>query len=290
MKRVNLNIYPKRAREVALKLKEIYEKNGLFGHRELPDDMLNAYRNKLSTEELINMISLSVSIDYMRDAKKLWEASIGTALDKKANWVFDPNEVAESREEVLEKTLSSQKIAIRRERDTRIWFTICKTISKRFNGSFVKLFKSYNYDTARMLNELDKKDFPNLSGEKIFPYWIRILREKVKLPFKNLGLLPIPADVHVVRATFTTGCIRGIYSAKSITQTAKRRVIAVWEDGLKGTGIMPIDMFRPLWLLSKYGCHYREGKKRPKFKDCPINDLCIPGIVSISGSHMQIKT
>jgi len=64
----------------------------------------------------------------------------------------------------------------------------------------------------------------------------------------------------------------------------------VWEDGLRGTGIAPIEMFRPLWLLSKYGCHYRKNGDRPKFHECPVKDFCVDGKVIVTSARVEIDT
>jgi len=56
-----------------------------------------------------------------------------------------------------------------------------------------------------------KQLFPYFSGDKIFPLWIRMLYDNVEIKLQNIDKIPIPVDVHIARATFTTGCLTGNY-------------------------------------------------------------------------------
>ena len=291
--KVNLKSYPERAREVAFKLKERYEREGIFGHRELPDDAVKELLETVSEEKALLIITFTTALDYMRNASELWKSSLNTFKDGEVDWVFEPQEVAKRGKEELLNALLKHKLAKKKKRDTEVWHAISLTLFREFKGSVRELFEAYDYDVERMFNHFSKErkaDFPSLSGSKIFPHWIRSLNEKLNFPFKNLEKLPIPVDVHVARATFTTGCIRGKYSSKGLNETLKRRIVEVWREGLRGTGIAPIEMFRPLWLLSKYGCHYRKNGERPKYPVCPVKELCVDGKVVVSATKVEIDT
>ncbi|WP_456426545.1 N-glycosylase/DNA lyase [Desulfurobacterium sp.] len=293
-KRVNLEIHPERAKKVAKVLVKRLEKGGIFSFKELPDDEIKKVPLK-DREKLIAVLSLVTALDYMRDAKKLWESAVETLKDKELQWIFSPKEVVKRGRNELKKALLKHRIAMRKDKDTDIWWNISQTIAGEFGGSFLSFFDSFNYMVDETYRKIDDKKwhekFPNLSGRKIFPHWIRILKEKVEdLPFENVGKLPIPVDVHVTRATFTTGCITGSYRAKSITATVRKLVIKVWDEALKDEGIPPVSMFRPLWLLSKHGCHYRKNGDCPKRGECPVRHFCVSGKVVVSASHVEIDT
>ncbi|WP_457568721.1 N-glycosylase/DNA lyase [Desulfurobacterium sp.] len=292
--KINLEIHPERAKKVARILIKELEKDGIFQYKDLPDDEIRkvSFDNK---EELVAVLSLITALDYMRDARKLWDSAIETLKDKSLRWIFCPEEVVKKGREKLKKALLKHKIAIRKERDTDIWWNISRTIAGEFGGSFLSFFDNFDYMVDETYKQLDDekwhKKFPNLSGRKIFPHWIRILSEKVEnLPFGNIDKLPIPVDVHVTRATFTTGCITGTYKAKSITRTVRNLVVKVWDEALKNEGIPPISMFRPLWLLSKHGCHYRKNGECPRKKECPVREFCVPGRVVISAGRVDVDT
>jgi N-glycosylase/DNA lyase len=290
---VNLTLNPERAREVARELLSAFEKGGIFGKRQLPDDAVNELLPSLEFEEALLLVTFTTALDYMRNASELWSSSIKTFSDEEVKWVFDPKEVNRKGAKALKKALLKHGLAKKKNRDPQIWFSIASSLAERHNGSLRSLFESYGYDVEFMFKDFlknRKEEFPSLSGEKLFPHWIRSLRDKFNLPFKNVEKLPIPVDVHVARATFTTGCITGKYSAKGLNETIKRRVVKVWEEGLKGTGIAPMEMFRPLWLLSKYGCHYRKNGERPKRGECPVGHLCVDGKVVVTSGRVEIDT
>ncbi|WP_457677557.1 hypothetical protein [Thermovibrio sp.] len=293
--KVNLNLHYDRAREVGKHLKKVYEKEGIFGYKELPDDAALEVLKELdlSEEEFLLFITYTTALDYMRNAKELWESSIETIKDEEIKWVFSPEEVVKRGKEELSRALSKHKLAKKKKRDVEIWHSLSKTFHQKYGGSLKNLFQEYDYDVEKMFNDFlknRKEEFPSLSGVKIFPHWIRSLKDKVELPFKNLEKLPIPVDVHVARSTFTTGCITGKYSSKGLNDTIKRRVVELWSKALEGTSTYPIEMFRPLWLLSKYGCHHRKNGERPKLKECPAGKFCVDGKVIITSSKVEIDT
>ena len=291
--KVNLKLHPERGRTLAYRLREVYEREGIFGHKELPDDAVKEIIDELEEEEVLLLVTLTTALDYMRNADELWKSSIATFRDEEIKWVFNPNEVVRKGKEELSKALQKYKLAKKKVRDVEIWHSISKTLSEKYRGNLKELFAEYDYDVDKMFKDFQtnrKEEFPSISGIKLFPHWIRSLRDKLNIPFKNVEKLPIPVDVHVARATFTTGCITGKYTSKGINETVRKRVIELWEQALRGTGIAPIEMFRPLWLLSKYGCHYRKNGERPKLNQCPAKEFCIEGKVVVTSSRVEIDT
>ncbi len=291
--KVNLKLHPERGRTLAYRLREVYEREGIFGHKELPDDAVREIIDELEEEEVLLLVTLTTALDYMRNADELWKSSIATFRDEEIKWVFNPNEVVRKGKEELSKALQKYRLAKKKVRDVEIWHSISKTLSEKYRGNLKELFAEYDYDVDKMFKDFQtnrKEEFPSISGIKLFPHWIRSLRDKLNIPFKNVEKLPIPVDVHVARATFTTGCITGKYTSKGINETVRKRVIELWEQALRGTGIAPIEMFRPLWLLSKYGCHYRKNGERPKLNQCPAKEFCIEGKVVVTSSRVEIDT
>ncbi|SNR77429.1 N-glycosylase/DNA lyase [Desulfurobacterium atlanticum] len=293
-RKIELELHPERAREVAKILLKKLKAEGIFNEKELPDDRIKKHIPE-DMEKYLAVLSLVTSLDYMRDAAKLWDSAIKTLEDDEISWVFSPSEVKERGKEKLKEALLKHKMAMRKEKDTDTWWHISKTVAEDYNGSFLSFFNSFNFEMDKAYETLDSKlwhqKLPNLSGRKIFPHWIRTIKEKIKeIPFKNLEKLPIPVDVHVARATFTTGCITGKYKAKSITTTVRNLIIKLWNEALKDENILPIEMFRPLWLLSKHGCHYRKNGDCPKKENCPVKEFCVKGKVVVSASKMEIDT
>ena len=292
--KVSLVLDSQRAGKIAEELMKILNKDGIFGEKKLPDDAAESLKKYLTEEEFLKFITLTTALDYMRNAEKLWKSSILTIQDEEVKWVFRPEKVMKQGKENLKSALSKHKLAMRKEKDSEIWFKISKALHEHYGGNVKQLFETYNYDAEKMYKDFTagekKEHFPGLSGIKIFPHWIRSLKDKTTLPFRNLHQLPIPVDVHIARATFTTGCITGKYSSRGINDTVRKRVIKVWKDGLENSGIVPIEMFRPLWLLSKYGCHYRKNGERRKLSECPVRKYCVEGKVIVTSNRVEIDT
>jgi hypothetical protein len=69
-----------------------------------------------------------------------------------------------------------------------------------------------NWDAIQVLQSLraNKSHCPYISGNKIAPLWLRMLRDNMGISkLENLNKIPIPVDVHVARATLSTGVVRG---------------------------------------------------------------------------------
>jgi len=224
----NLELHFEKVREVATALKEAYEKKGVFGHKELPDDRIEELKDA-NRETLIVLATLTISLDYMRNANELWNSTVQTFKDPEVNWLFVPQEVSKREEEETLNALLKYGLAKKKKRDLEIWETISKMLHEKYGGSVESLFAEYDYRVDRMFEDFLKNrkgEFPSLSGRKIFPHWIRTLKEKFNFPFKGMENLPIPVDVHVTRATFTTGCITGSYSSKGISETVSGPLVA----------------------------------------------------------------
>ncbi len=291
MREVFLRAHPQVAREVAQVLLREYEERGIFGRRNLPEDIISEQLPK-DTEQALRFITFTVSLDYMRNASELWENGLKTLKDEEVNWIFSPSEVARRDIEDLKRSMLKHGLAKKQNRDPKIWQKLALSFLKHYDGKIEKLFLKHGFDAIKLERELKalKADFPNISGKKMLPHWLRIVQEKLSIPIANIEKLEMPIDVHVVRATFSTGCITGRYSSKGINESLKKKVADVWKQALNGTSITPLMMFRPLWLLSKYGCRYRKDNYRPKFLHCPVSGFCVDGKVKVSSKLVEIET
>ena len=137
-----------------------------------------------------------------------------------------------------------------------------------------------------------KISFPYFSGNKIFPLWIRMLHDNVKLPLRNIDKIPIPVDVHIARATFATGCLTGEYRgtisgvSSKIDESWKTSMVFLKDDDLK----YRLQLDEPLWHLSRFGCKFRKDNTCPKRSRCPVGQFCVEGIVKVSTKKVEIRT
>jgi len=289
--RTNLFQKAKRAFKAGKKLKEAFEAGpGIFGHTEMPEtDPPEGVKE--GSYEHIMFITMTVSIDYMRDAEQLWEASRKTFEDEKTNWIFYPDKVVKRGKEELKDAMKKYDLSRKPNKDSKkIWFPIAKTFTK-YGGDPTNLFEECNYDAKKLYKKVKgplKGRFPYLSGSKILPTWIRILFDQAGIEFKNMNEIPIPVDRHIARSTFTLGALQGRYSG-SISDV-KSLINDVWKTACEGTEYYPLQFDEMLWRLSKEGCSQRENQSCSLKHKCPAGNFCVDGKVSVSSTEVVIDT
>lgn len=214
-----------------------------------PEYTLPEGMEKGSDEHLL-FITLTVSIDYMRDAEKLWDQSRKAWLNQEHRWIFQPKNVAKFGLEYLIDFF--KKIKDRRPtKDGKIWLIICEKLLE-FDGSVLKLLEKLEFD-ALLIDEYlnkNKKNFPYLNGYKIKPLWLRMIHDTAGIRLNRIEEIPVPIDVHTARMT-----LKIIFNEDfdgQITPQLRERTQKAWKTILNGTPIYPLQIDQPLWLLGKY--------------------------------------
>ena len=299
-----LVINPEKAKDVAVVLHEKFNsEEGIFGHSIMPEDLLPRWGSDLlasgierGSYEHLMFITLVVSIDYQRDADQLWEAGRKTFEDEETRWLFFPTELVRRDFPEVVKAMKVQKLAKKPQKDAGIWSRVSKSLFEFYDSNPLNVIKKCDYDAWEIFNrKFDlrfKKQFPYLSGDKIFPLWIRMLHDNAGVELKNLDRIPIPVDVHIARATFTTGCLTGEY--KGTISKISDKIDEAWRKAIelvrhpKLTYRLQLD--EPLWHLSRYGCTFRKGNSCPKRRACPVQEFCEKGVVDVSAERVEVNT
>lgn len=142
---------------------------------------------------------------------------------------------------------------MQKQKQTKIWITLCKTIVNLYDGDIRNLFEEESKDVDRIRNILqvkNKKDFPYLFGNKICNYWLYVIYQYTNQKYKNIEKLNVAPDTHVVKSTHRLGLITDEELNKSNVQEI---VIDRWNKLLQNTKYKPIDIHTPLWLWSRNG-------------------------------------
>jgi hypothetical protein len=202
--------------------------------------------------------------------------------------------------------MKRMRLSKKPDRDADFWRTVGSTLWQTWGGDPRAFIADCKADGPEILKRLagdahkvkGKKvyDYPSLRGPKIAPLWLRMLRDTAGIELRNLDLVDIPVDVHVARATFTTGVVHGSFRGSSAEAYALVR--QAWRDSVKGLTVagrpmMALDVDEPLWHLSKYGCSPR---RRPDgvcaFIDrCEAKAECVKGSVMIGAKGtVEIET
>ena len=213
-----------RGKKVAKLLYDSFSTLSIHGKTDMPEDITpnNVVRGSL---DHIFFITLTVSIDYQRDAPSLWESSRKTFDDSKTRYLFNPKLLHETPFRKIVEDMQKYKLSKKPQKDANIWRTVGVTFYKKWEGDPRKFLKNCNGDSSLILKRLRNdthlyngrsvSDYPYLRGPKIGPLWLRMLRDNVGIAqLRNLEKVPIPVDIHVARATLTTGVVRGSIEVK----------------------------------------------------------------------------
>ncbi len=281
---------PVRAQEVAELLYKAFNESaeGVFGYTTMPEDILPAGVEKGSREHRL-FITLTVSIDYMRDAEALWAASRRAYENEGTRYLFRPEEVTRAAPAIVAQDLRNSGVALRRDQDGRIWRTVSITLARKWAGDPLNLVEAARYDAMTALTMVRREEgFPFLRGPKISALWVRMFRDNVGVPFANMRKVPIPMDVHVARATFSTAVLKG--TIRGTLDQVRPLVETAWAKGLEGSRLIPLDIDEPLWHLSRYGCRRRGPAGCPVEGECVARLYCAEGLVRVSASGLEVDT
>ncbi|MFQ5531238.1 MAG: N-glycosylase/DNA lyase [Candidatus Nanoarchaeia archaeon] len=226
-------------------------KKGVFSEFSFPPEFDLPEKMDKGSEEHLAYQTLTLSLNYMRDAQKLYKQSHDAWLSSENKWIFYPDEVMEKGIEKLTKLFNQIKDQ-RPNQDSRIWFTICKTIHERFEGSIRKMFKILEEDAIKISDyvEQNKKNFPYLAGNKIKPLWLRVINDTAGIRLNRIKDIPIPVDVHTARLSLKilfNESFKGV-----VTNDTRIKVQEGWKQVLESEEFYPLQLDEPLWILGKY--------------------------------------
>lgn len=278
--------------------------DGIFGEHQMPEDILPSGLAASSREQLL-FLTLTVSVDYMRPALELWRSAREAWANAETRYLFEPRAVIDAGYTRVEGDLKRRGVSRKTRRDALAWFTIARTLSEKWNGdprAFLEDCNNHAPTILRRLNDdkhLDqgrmRSDFPLLKGPKIAPLWVRTLRDNAGIELSGLDEVPIPVDVHVLRATLCTGVMEGSFNGSTTEIFAEVR--RVWRDatyGLRlpdGRPMAALDVDEALWTLSRLGCSKRgNGRLGPSPPGCPAAPGCVAGTILIQGGRCAVNT
>ncbi|WP_041430346.1 hypothetical protein [Thermodesulfobacterium geofontis] len=110
-----IKLDPERGKELIKLLYETYTKTGIFGKKEMPEDILPKGMTKGSREHVL-FITFTVSIDYQRKADELWESARRTYEDPETRYLFYPEKVYESSFEKIKDDIKKHNLSWREKK------------------------------------------------------------------------------------------------------------------------------------------------------------------------------
>ncbi|MBX4198322.1 hypothetical protein KW782_03250 [Candidatus Parcubacteria bacterium] len=224
--------------------------DGRLGITVMPEDSSPAFTDN-QKEERIAYFTLPMALNYQRDSYKLWEAALKTWNDKETRVVFDIEKVSKLDTEKLREYLLRYRLALQPNKHINTWQTISKTVAREW-GSFEGLMKAIDYDFLKLKEIVQgshKKDFPYLSGPKIFNYWSSILKRYAHVELRNIEYVELAVDTHILKCSVALNVI----TADEATKLGRLEISDKWRKALHGSGIAPSEMHFILWFWSRNG-------------------------------------
>lgn len=231
-------------------------------------------------------ITFVAAVDRARDAESLWRSAHEAWS---ANpWIFQPAEVVARGFVDLADTLRFHGLSQRHTPDAASWRSIAESLDSKQCPSPIRSAIWGDATSAdALLRSLEATwphgtpVFPQLSGPKIGPMWVRMLAYPGGAVISGIDTIPVAVDTHVQRVTEMLGLVE----PRSLDESHRNRIRLVWFDavaqagsfgapeGIDGTaaGLDPA-----LWALGKEGCSRCERSSQ-KVPVGPVCDLCVLG-------------
>lgn len=291
-------------RRVAEKLYDAFQTTGILGHKAMPEDEPPSGVRKGSLEHLI-FITLTVAIDYQRDAAALWESSRRTYSDPETAYLFRLEEISRTPFNKIVADMQKHRLSKKPNKDANTWLNIATSFQTKWQGNPISFLKDCDWHGPTVLARLKydvhlcdgmrQSDFPFLGGLKIGPLWLRMLRDNIGVTeLMGLELVPIPVDIHVARATLAAGVVRGRYQGRlNELFESIRKAWAESVTGLRNAGreMVALDVDEPLWNLSKYGCNKRDEQTgHCPMGECEAKEFCVKGKIEINRGRVDLDT
>lgn len=250
---------------------------GVFGKtRESMPEYFHLRR--VRPEDHVNVLTVAVVVDYLTDADRLWRSAVETYLDPDTAWLFDMNEAARRTVEDVYRAMSAHGFTGRfPNKNAWLILRLHRTFARRYGGSPLGLLEEYGCD-ARLIHQSRKAlgDLPGLTGDKILPLWLRILKDVGGIKLKNIDKVPMPVDVHVARATLRI--IRRSNRRPDVPAEG-REIAHEWFEVCRSIGdpeIYPLALDEPLWLLSREGCSGTDDRNGcGRATECIAAEFCV---------------
>ncbi len=223
-------------------------KSGRLGGEKMPENE-NPGLDKKSKENYL-YFTLPMALNYQRNSYTLWECANKTYQDVETSDVFDSNAVVNMDELKLREKLLKYKVALQPNKQPIIWRTLCETIENDLGGDIRNLFciNGYSVNDIKSYTQANKKKFPYLGGNKICNYWLYVIEQYTDVKFIDRENITVAPDTHVIQASERLGVI----SSDEASHSGIQEIVANrWQEILKGTDLVPIDVHTPMWLWSR---------------------------------------
>ena len=221
----------------------------MFDDGQIPRLAQHEVNPGLSKDDRINYIyfTLPVSINFQRNSPAMWKSALATYNDPETNYLFYPERVVEMSREKVQEDLGKHRLGLQKNKHTDIWIALSKTLNQYYENNPANILKAGDNDVEKILKLIleNKKQFPFLSGLKISNYWLYILTNFTDAVFKNMHLISVIPDTHVIKSSILLNLVD--------EKATPIQVVEAWQELLKDSEISPVEMHPVLWNWSRAG-------------------------------------
>lgn len=229
-------------------LKKVQALHRLFQDGQIPTLATHEVHPELPLNSRANYLyfTLAPCLNFQRHSPALWQSALKTYQDKETQYLFFPERVVNVPREKIQLDLAKHKLALQKNKHTDIWIVINRAFFELYNSDPRQLFEMTNWDVVKIqtvIQGVQRKSFPYLSGPKMSNYWLYILSQYTDAKFANMGEISIIPDTHVLQSSVKLG----------ITQTLGVPVVvaALWKELLQDSDLTPVEMHPVLWNWSR---------------------------------------
>jgi hypothetical protein len=228
------------------KVLELYEKGDLGGEI-MPEDAL---LDIVPAHELPDVITLGMALNYQRNSYTLWKSVAEAYQDEDTKWLFNTQLAKDASEDELRTALVRHKVGLQPNKHTQIWHKIAGSLADA--GGALALIDQHDQTIAALketMQKTRKKDFPYLSGPKIFNYWLYVMESYCDVQWHDRDEISVAPDTHILQASVQLGLVPA--TVLDGTNISREQVAQAWRELLKDSELSPIDVHTPLWLWSR---------------------------------------
>jgi len=272
-----LTIDVSRAKLVGPALYQAFATKGIFGRKDMPEDLCPDGIECGSYEHLM-FLTLTVALDYQRDSEALWASSRRTYEDPTTRYLYFPDKVVKSSDTKIVADMRKYRLSKKPEKDAMIWTRLSQTFHDRFGSSPENLLREASYNGPQIIKLLGSREygagFPYLKGAKIAPLWVRMLKDNGDQNIVHIERVLLPVDRHIAAASVMTGCIRIDYTKAPSFEEIRTAVQEVWQRACEGTPFYALQFDEPLWHLNRSGCSKVMSFPCLRKSQCPVAEYC----------------
>jgi hypothetical protein len=212
---------------------------------------------------------------YMRGGMQSTTAAKQLArLYNRRPLLFQPERVAEQREESIRRSCESVRLLYMKNIAPGYWIENAKRLCEWHDGDPRKIYVAADYDEVceRLCNRSHKRKGTNEFTRRIgFQGFQHKMASMLTYYLVDAGLIPkfdfaVPIDFHVMRISVATEMLRfeklpedrDVYGTGTAIRTTLR---GLYLDYTVRRGVDPIDLTNAVWLLSKALCARHPGNQ-----------------------------